>query len=141
MSETRAQEYPGGGGGILGKQGRKTRVNMETVWKIHLKWNFQGTMKYLPQGKMWPAANGTRSWSNCCSISLKSELIWPPRLPDLKPLDFYLWSYMIDEIRKKFLLRLVIWSRKSTRSSNQFLLKFCSASSENSAVVSKNTFS
>ena len=34
-------------------------------------------------------------------ISLKSEFIWPPRSPDLNPLDFYLWGDMKDEIRKK----------------------------------------
>ena len=34
-------------------------------------------------------------------ISLKSEFIWPPRSRDLNPLDFCLWGYMKDEIRRK----------------------------------------
>ena len=29
-------------------------------------------------------------------ISLKLEFIWSPRLPDLNPLDFYLWGCMKD---------------------------------------------
>jgi len=37
-------------------------------------------------------------------IWLKSEFIWSPPSPDLNPLHFYLWGYMKDKIRKKFLL-------------------------------------
>ena len=33
-------------------------------------------------------------------ISNKSDFIWPPRSPDLNPLDFFLWGYMKEEIHR-----------------------------------------
>ena len=33
-------------------------------------------------------------------LSNKSEFIWPPRSPDLNPLDFFLWGYMKEEIHR-----------------------------------------
>ena len=72
-------------------------------------------------------------------ILLKSEFIWPPRSPDLNPLHFYPLRYMKDEIRRKiFLLQWVKWRIKSRRSWYKFLLKFCSASSDNSDVRIRN---
>ena len=33
-------------------------------------------------------------------ISNKSDFVWPPRLPDLNPCDFFLWGYMKEEIHR-----------------------------------------
>ena len=33
-------------------------------------------------------------------ISNKSDFIWPPRSPDLNPLDFFLWGYMKQKIHE-----------------------------------------
>ena len=33
-------------------------------------------------------------------ISNKSDFMWPPRSPDLNPLDFFLWGYMKEEIHR-----------------------------------------
>ena len=33
-------------------------------------------------------------------ISNKSDFIWPPRSPDINPLDFFLWGYMKEEIHR-----------------------------------------
>ena len=33
-------------------------------------------------------------------ISNKSDFIWPPRSPDLNPLDFFLWGYMKEQIHR-----------------------------------------
>ena len=33
-------------------------------------------------------------------ISNKSEFTWPPRSPDLNPLDFFIWGYMKEEIHR-----------------------------------------
>ena len=33
-------------------------------------------------------------------ISNKSDFMWPPRSPDLNPLDFFLWGNMKEEIHR-----------------------------------------
>ena len=33
-------------------------------------------------------------------ISNKSDFMWPPQSPDLNPLDFFLWGYMMEEIHR-----------------------------------------
>ena len=33
-------------------------------------------------------------------ISSKSNFIWPPRSPDLNPLDFFFWAYMKQKIHE-----------------------------------------
>ena len=32
------------------------------------------------------------------TISLKTEHVWLPHSPDLKPLDFFLWGYLKDRV-------------------------------------------
>lgn len=48
-------------------------------------------------------------------ISFKTDRIWPPRSPDLSPLDFFLWGFLKDQLKPEDLTTMDTMKRRITQ--------------------------